>query len=269
MIISVINHATRDLDDAEVHVGLRAINRQLAEDFGPHQHLQAQLRLEGKSTASPNVRTLPDLRGDAVLYLWDGQDVEDALGYHAVNARGIPYGFVFTALARQLGEPWTVTLSHEALEIAADPQTNLLVQGPHPADPARIVYHWYEVCDAVQAEAYEIDGVPVSNFVLPLYFTPDAEPGGRNDFLGKLHADGPVPSFGIAPGGYIGFFDPQTGRHEMVARQGDTRAAQRLALKQRYGRARRGARYQRPPRPAPARTRQPVARLAVAEFQAP
>ena len=30
------------------------------------------------------------------------------------------------------------------------------------------MFHWYEVCDAVQSEYYKIDGVPVSNFVLPL-----------------------------------------------------------------------------------------------------
>jgi hypothetical protein len=82
-----------------------------------------------------------------------------------------------------LGETWTVTLSHEALELIGDPEVNLLVAGPHPSNSKQDVFHWYEMCNAVQAETYEIDGVAVANFVLPLYFTSSEELGGRNDFL--------------------------------------------------------------------------------------
>src|SRR4051794_9142160 len=39
--------------------------------------------------------------------VWDNVNVAFALGYHTANARGIPYGFVFTELSRQLGESWT------------------------------------------------------------------------------------------------------------------------------------------------------------------
>jgi hypothetical protein len=94
------------------------------------------------------------MRGDAVIYLWDQSDLNGALGYHDTNNRGIPYSFVFTELSAQLGEHWSVTLSHEALELVGDPQVNLLVQGPHPGDPNRVVFHWFEMCDAVQTESY-------------------------------------------------------------------------------------------------------------------
>ena len=30
-----------------------------------------------------------------MIYLWDKVDVEDALGYHERNHRGIPFGFVW------------------------------------------------------------------------------------------------------------------------------------------------------------------------------
>ena len=50
------------------------------------------------------------MRGDAVIYMWDHIDVDDALGYHDRNDRGIPFGFVFLDLASNLEEPWTVTL---------------------------------------------------------------------------------------------------------------------------------------------------------------
>ena len=186
MLISVVNHTDGKLSDEAVQEGIRAVNRQIAEDFNPNWSMGAELRLEGVIGKDPDDDKLPELRGDAIIYLWNEVDVEDALGYHEANAAGIPFGFVFTELVKQLKEPWTVTVSHEALELIGDPEANLLVAGPHPEDPKKEVFHWYEMCDAVQDETYEIDGVAVSNFVLPLYFTQFAEVGGRNDFLGRL-----------------------------------------------------------------------------------
>jgi len=43
------------------------VNRQISEDFEPYWSLGATLRLEGKSSNTPNKLTLPDIRGDAVL----------------------------------------------------------------------------------------------------------------------------------------------------------------------------------------------------------
>ena len=151
--------------------------------------------------------------------------------YHELNAAGVPFGFVFTELAKELKEPWTVTFSHEALEMLADSEANLLVAGPHPGDPGKEVFHWYEMCDAVQDEKYKVDGVWVSNFVLPLYFTPDAEEAGRNDFLGRIYKKKALTSFNINPGGYIGFYNPQSREHETFALKADARARQRLKIK--------------------------------------
>jgi hypothetical protein len=245
MIISVINHTSGKISDEEVQFALRAINCQIEEDFEPYWSLGARLRLEGRSTLRPNKMDLADMRGDAVLYLWDDMDVDGALGYHDRNNRGIPFGIVFTELSRSLGENWTVTLSHEALEIIGDPEVNLLAMGPHPAQPGRDVFHWYEMCDAVQAETYSIDGIEVSNFILPLYFTGGDELGGRNDFLGRSYDGKTLKSFGVNPGGYVGFFDPQTGDHDTFSMKDDGLAARRLALKLKAKGARRSVRYQR------------------------
>jgi hypothetical protein len=239
MIISIVNHSGGALPDEELQGAIRAINRQIAEDFEPYWSFGATLRLEGRAGAQPDKQSLADMRGDAVIYLWDKVDVKGALGYHDRNHRGIPYGFVFPALSKQLGENWTVTLSHEALELLGDAQANLLVQGPHPENPDKTVFHWFEMCDAVQAETYRVDGVDVSNFVLPLYFTPDEQQGGRNDFLGREYRARTLASFGVNPGGYIGFFDPEKGDHVTWTPKGDKRAAKRLKLK-RAARAGRG-----------------------------
>jgi hypothetical protein len=245
VLISVVNHTNTTISDEEVQATVRAINRQLQEDYRLSWGIDATLRLEGRGGLQPDQQLVASMRGDAVIYLWDDSDVPGALGYHDRNNRGIPYGFVFTGLSAQLGEPWSVTLSHEALELVGDLYVNQLVMGPHPADPSRDVFFWYEMCDAVQAETYEIDGVAVSNFVLPLYFTAEAEAEGRSDFLGRLHNGQPLQSFGLNPGGYIGFWDPTTGQHETYAQKDDVTAVERLRIKARAGEARRVVRYQR------------------------
>jgi len=245
MIISVINHTNGEISDEELQSAIRAINRQISEDFAPYWGLSAELRLEGKSEKKPSKHSLADMRGDAVMYVWDKVDVDDALGYHDKNDRGIPYGFVFKELAKELEEEWTVTLSHEALELIGDPEVNLLVVGPNPNDRRKRVFHWYEMCDAVQDENYEIDGVKVSNFLLPLYFTSSDERGGRNDFLGRSHDGKTLVSFGVNPGGYIGFFDPDRKKDGSFFARGDQRAQKRLEVKRKAKGARRSVRYSR------------------------
>ncbi|MCP9438575.1 MAG: hypothetical protein NHB36_01665 [Nitrospira sp.] len=193
MIVSIVNHTNGHtngkVSDEDVQEAIRAIDRQIREDYEPYRHIGVELRLEGRSGKKPSTQNRADMRDDAVLYLWDSVNVDDALGYHDLTNQGVPYGFVFTEVAKQLGEVWTVTLSHEALEMVGDSEVNLLVQGPHPSNGKRTVFHWYEMCDAVQAETDEIDGVKVSNFLLPLYFTGQEEKGGRNDFLGRSHME--------------------------------------------------------------------------------
>jgi hypothetical protein len=243
MLISVVNHTNGMISDEDLQRAIRAINRQVREDFEPNWGMGATLHLAGRTTEAPDKISPPDLRGDAIIYLWDHTDVPGALGYHYQTAQGVPFGFVFAALSKEIGEEWSVTLSHEVLELIGDSETNLLVMGPHPKE-ARDVFHWYEMCDAVQAESYEIDGVLVSNFVLPLYFTGTRdfdEIGTRNDFLGRSHDGETLRSFGINPGGYIGFFDPKTGQHETVV--DDALAAARLAAKSKMEQTRRSIRY--------------------------
>lgn len=245
MVISVVNHSNGQVTDEALQRAIGAINRQITEHFAPYWSMSAMLRLEGRSAEEPDKVQPPDLRGDAIIYLWNETDVEDAIGYHFQNARGIPYGFVFTEIAQSIGEPWSVTLSHEALELLADPETNLLVMGPHPTDN-RDVFYWYEMCDAVQDETYEIDGIAVSNFVLPLYFTGTRdvdEIGARNDYLGRMHGGQTLRSFGINPGGYVGFYDPQAGDHDTFSIKGDAVAVMRLAVKSQAKETRRSVRY--------------------------
>ena len=193
MRICVVNQTS--IPDVTVQHVIRAINAQLV-DLAYHWSVVAQLRLEGyQSLTNMDLR---ELRGDALIYL--SADIEETmLGFHTANAGGIPWGVVFVG---DEVEPWSVTLSHEVLELAVDPHCNRFAMGPHPSF-GHSVFHWYELCDAVQANQYEIGGVLVSDFVLPPYFTPGEERGMRKSYLGAE-----IKSFGIDYGGYIGFYDP-------------------------------------------------------------
>ncbi len=230
MMISIVNRTDGQIHEETVRDAIRAINRQITEDFQPCWGLGGTLRLEGSDVTPVRKQLSADVRGDAVIYLWDGSDVAGALEYHDLHFRGIPCGFVFVALSQSLGEAWSAALSREALALMGDPEANLLVAGPHPETPNQEVFHWHEICDAVQAETYRVDDVDLSNFVLPRYFTGGEESGGRNDFLGRSHGGKTLCSFGVNPGGYVGFFNPRTGQHETHAMQGDRLAQKRLSI---------------------------------------
>src|SRR5204862_3099828 len=119
MLISIINHTRgpKKVTDVRLQQVIRAINRQVAEDFAPVWGMTARLRLEGRAQAKADEAKNADMRGDAILYLLTSvADAGDALGFHDLNASGVPYGFVYTELSLENGEDWSVTLSHEALE---------------------------------------------------------------------------------------------------------------------------------------------------------
>lgn len=196
--ISVANASNR-LDDRDLQRAIRAVNRQLIEDFQPIWGRAWELMLHGSPTDFSDVDSLVEepVRGEAVIYVVDESNLAGAAGYHALNAAELPYGFVFL-----LGDDWTITLSHEAMELVIDPTANVLAPGPDPRDDSNIVLHAYEVCDAVERTSYLVDDVRVSNFLTPQWFFPGNAPGTRNDFLGVG-----VNSFDATPDSHLGFFD--------------------------------------------------------------
>ncbi len=127
----VIINFTTDISDRKVQEVVRAINRQIEEDFIPIWGSGRKLHLQASSFApEDNEEVVKEdiVRGSAAIYLVDEATVEGALGYHALNNAGVPYGFVYTNLSN--GDDWSVTLSHEAIELIIDPNVNALVIGP-------------------------------------------------------------------------------------------------------------------------------------------
>lgn len=237
-VIAVVDQSGEPRD--EVARVVAAVNQQISQDFAPSWWgLAGHLDVWPEEVGVPDPER--DTRADAVLYLVPTPNLPDALGFHDLAKSGRPYGFVFTELARSLGEHWSTTLSHEALELLLDPEANLYAEGPHPLDRRRSVFHWREASDAVQSYTYFGEaGVALADFLLPAYFTRQLEPSRNTHFLGHTIAGKPdLPSFGIAPGGYVGYLDPKTGRTETVA--ADARGAEVMEKKGMYA-FRRGSR---------------------------
>jgi len=231
MIISVINLAKDEISDPDLLDAIRAVNQQIQYDFAPYWNMPGTLRLEGSTLKDPRPGLAASImRGDAVLYVSSALQDDGTEGFHDRNYRGVPYGVVYSKQSEQTGDPWQVTLSHEALELIADPQGNNYVMGPSPHDPKKQVFFWFEMCDAVSSQTYKIDGIPLQNFLLPAYFEPPV-PGARTNFLGTELAP-----FGIAPKSYLGYYDPEKKSQETTS--SDQTGEARLKIRQKFGQTR-------------------------------
>ncbi|MFL6700068.1 MAG: hypothetical protein ACJ8GJ_23095 [Vitreoscilla sp.] len=239
MLISVVNRSTK-VSDVELQAAVRAINRQLEEDFFPHWQFGARLRVDSAGRVPTqrahkiDLPVLPGRRGDAVIYIVDKATIGGAEGYHDGNNADVPFGFVFLDLCGEGADCWTVALSHEAIELVGDPLNNLLVQGPHPEHGQHLVFHYFELCDAVSGEYYEIEGIKVQNFVLPGWFSRKVVDGARNDFLGRVEPGASLAPFSVAAGGYLMYWDglkPQGKRWTPYHAGGDGMAGRKVAAK--------------------------------------
>jgi hypothetical protein len=186
--IAILNASTV-LTDAQVASATPALQTQISRDFAPAWGLEAKLIFVAKGQTVP--------AGAWVARLLDDSDQAGALGYHDdAGTADAPEARIFVKDDIDAGMSWSVTISHELLEMLADPLCTKTA-----SDGAR--EYAFEVCDAPEDDAfgYPIDGVLVSDFVLPSWFTA----GGRApfDFRGKITAP-----FQVLGGGYIGVFDP-------------------------------------------------------------
>jgi hypothetical protein len=116
--ISVINESTV-LTDADVIPVVSALQQQVTNDFRPAWGLDAELTMIPQGQQAP--------AGTWWLVILDDSDQAGALGYHDLTPDGLPIGKVFAASDLKFGTSWSVTASHELLEMLADPNINLTV----------------------------------------------------------------------------------------------------------------------------------------------
>jgi hypothetical protein len=209
--ISIINASTV-LSDSEIEPVVEALQQQVTNDFKPAWGIDAELSFVPLGEQPP-----PDTWWLGIL---DDSDQAGALGYHDLTTAGLPLGKVFAGTDLKYGYTWSVTASHELLEMLADPNINLTVL-VQTSDTAGRLYA-YEVCDACEADqfGYDIDGVTVSDFVLPAWFE-DFRAKGSTQFDQQNAIESP---FELLEGGYIGVFDVNSGSgwHQVTAEKKPT-----------------------------------------------
>ncbi|MEY2931423.1 MAG: hypothetical protein RL033_2172 [Pseudomonadota bacterium] len=182
----VISNQSR-VTDTEVRRVVAAIQKQVDRDFFPLWGWRAKLVLG------------PRRRKGAMHIILRNSSHDGYAGYHLIN--GVPEAEVFTHAANRTPlADWQPTLSHEVLEMIADPGVNLYARGHVRYRGHRHVgLVAYEVCDPVQANLYRIDGVQVSDFVTPEWFEPERKRGS----LKFSYRESVKAPFALADGGYI------------------------------------------------------------------
>jgi len=149
--------------------------------------------------------------GAWVMEFLDDADVEGAEGYHDVESN-LPHAKVFVRTTQQVGDLISVTASHELAEMLVDPTANLWVNAPDGTQWA------YETADAVEENAFHVNGIPMSDFVYPAYFQPFRD-GVQFDHLKLI-----TRPFEILRGGYSTIRDPHTGEVKEIFGSPEKRA---------------------------------------------
>lgn len=201
--ISISNESTVLTDDQVSNV-VPALQTQVTRDFAPVWGVDADLDFVPKGQPAPT--------GHWWLVVLDNSDQAGALGYHDMTSEGLPLGKVFAGTDKAFGAQWTVTASHELLEMLVDPAINLTALTMTPFDFNHNVVgrlYAYEVCDPCEADGdgYQIDGVLVSDFVFPAWFE-SFRPISSTQFDQQSKMINP---FQLLPGGYAGVYDMTSG----------------------------------------------------------
>lgn len=130
----------------------------------------------------------------AIIALLEDADQAGVLGYHDVTPDGRPYGRVFLGPILNNGGDWvrgslsvSQTLSHEVLETIGDPYANWW------AGTAQGYQRAIELCDLVESDTYEIEGISVSNFLGPRAFDATKRAPGPWDWMGVLKSGNDEP----------------------------------------------------------------------------
>jgi hypothetical protein len=149
-------------------------------------------------TPAKLVKTTGFVKGAWAMTFLENAEDANTEGYHDVTPEGLPMAKVFVRTTIRLKERVTVAATHELAEMLVDPGTNL-----YSAGPKKNRLYDYEAADPVEELYFDVNGIPMSDFVYPEYFETFHRPGSvRFDHMGKLKRP-----FQVAKGGYQSFWE--------------------------------------------------------------
>ena len=160
---------SKSVDPRSLMLTAAALQKQVTRDYEPIWHVSA--------TVSP-FATLEDVpNGYWPVMVKDDIHKAAATGVHQ-DKNGQPYALV------EASDSWSLTASHETLEMLTDPFGNRLVSGRSPKAGQGRVEFLVEVADPCEdvAFAYTANGVTVSDFITPAFFDPVASPSAKYSF---------------------------------------------------------------------------------------
>ncbi|RDK00303.1 phospholipase D-like domain-containing protein [Paraburkholderia lacunae] len=182
----------------------QALNLQISRDLGPIWNVSgAVVALESADHLDPGIWP---------VYIVD-EVQSGAAGFH-LTEHNQPFAVVLA------GDTWSLSASHEVMEMLVDPSGNRLTAANAVAiidnevqDGNGKVEFLVEICDPSEdaSNAYLIDDVLVSDFYTPHYFDPAGTAGARYSFSGRISRPRQV-----LPNGYLTWFNPQNNKLQQV-----------------------------------------------------
>src|SRR5438067_5448995 len=169
-----------------------ALQKQAIRDLGPVWNIQSTVDAFGRLEDVP-IGTWP-------IVIEDNINTPGAAGVHE-DKDGQPFALVMAESG------WSLTASHELIEMLVDPFGRRLTQGQSPKPRQGRVEFLVEPCDPSEATqfAYLIDGVTVSDFYTPKYFSTVFNSADRYSHTGAIKKPRQV-----LKGGYLSWHDPIT-----------------------------------------------------------
>jgi hypothetical protein len=177
-------------DPSDVARVAAALQRQATRDFGPVWDVEATV------DAFPRLEDVPV--GYWPMIVRDDIEVPGAAGIH-LDKDGQPFALI------TMSDSWSLTASHELLEMLADPFGNRVIPGRSPKRDQGRVEFLVEVCDPSEAAefGYTVNDILVSDFYTPRFFDPVRTEAAGYSFTGAI-----TKPRTILRGGYISWHEP-------------------------------------------------------------
>ena len=208
--IAVINQS-ENLTPDDLARASAAVQKQVVNDFAPVWGETATV------DAFPSAEAMP--QGYWPVF------VQDDIGINVPGIHLSDGGEKAFALVLFTGSKWTMTLSHEILDLLIDPFGKTFVTGPSVKPEQATVEYLVEVCDPCQSDdcGYPVNGVLVSDFVTPAYYK--AFGPGRYSFAGNVTEPRTVKPFS-----YLSWRDPLTEEWWQLRDTGDGPETRRITV---------------------------------------
>lgn len=177
-------------DPSDVATVAAALQKQATRDFGPAWEVEATV------DAFPRLEDVPV--GYWPMIVKDDIGQPGAAGVH-LDKDGQPFALI------EMSDSWSLTASHEMLEMLADPFGNRVMAGRSPKQGQGRVEFLVEVCDPSEAAqfGYTSNDILVSDFYTPHFFDPVHSVATRYSFTGAIERPRT-----ILRGGYISWHHP-------------------------------------------------------------